>query len=82
MKITKKVLYTTNDQATYWPKCFLAFTARTPRFRRDDVASRILTFRLEPIEVTISEDILLRQVDEDRNKMLSEYAVMLNRVVA
>ena len=31
MKITKKVLYTTNDQATYRPHCFLAFTARTPR---------------------------------------------------
>ena len=82
MKITKKVLYTTNDQATYRPRRFLAFTARTPRFRRDDVASRILTFRLEPIEVTIPENVLLRQVDQDRDKMMSEYAVILNRVVA
>ena len=82
MKITKKILYTTNDQATYRPACFLAFTARTPRFRRDDVASRILTFRLEPIENAIPENVLLRQVDQDRNKMMSEYAVILNRVVA
>ena len=82
MKITKKVLYTTNDQATYRPDCFLAFTARTPRFRRDDVASRILTFQLEPIEITIPENVLLRQVDQDRDKLMSEYAIILNRVVA
>ena len=82
MKITKKILYTTNDQATYRPACFLAFSARTPRFRRDDVASRILTFRLEPIDKAIPENVLLRQVDQDRNKMMSEYAVILNRVVA
>jgi len=82
MKINKRVLHTTNEMATYRPECFLAFTARTPRFRRDDVASRILTFRLDPIKDAIPENVLLRQVDEDRDKLMSEYAVMLNRVVA
>ena len=37
---------------------------------------------MEPIEVTIPENVLLRQVDQDRNKLMSEYAVILNRVVA
>ena len=39
-------LHTTNELATFVPRCFLAITARTPKFRREDVASRLLIFKL------------------------------------
>jgi len=35
-------LYTTNEEALYWPRCFIALTSRTPQFRRPDVADRLL----------------------------------------
>ena len=42
MKITKRVLCETNRAISYTPKAFIAMTARTPYFRRDDVSERLV----------------------------------------
>ena len=82
MKITKKVLYTTNEAISYTPRAFIALTARTPHFRRDDVSERVLPFRLDRIVDKRPEYELLREVVDNRDRLMSEYAHLLNKVVA
>ena len=45
-QIGRRELYTTNRQVTFPIKAFAAVTSRTPPFRRDDVAERLLPIRL------------------------------------
>ena len=40
--ILRRRLYTTNEVAIYQPKCFIGLTSRDPRFKRDDVADRLV----------------------------------------
>ena len=82
MKITKKVLYTTNRAISYVPRAFIALTARTPHFRRDDVSERMIPFRLERLQDKLPEYELLRQVVDQRDLLMSEYVRLLNQVVA
>ena len=82
MRITKRKLYETNTALSYIPKAFIALTARTPRFRREDVADRMVIFQLERLKEKTPEYDLLRQVIEQRDLLLSDYVRMLNRVVA
>lgn len=82
MKIVKRVLYETNRAVSYEPKCFIALTARTPRFRRDDVAERILPFNLDRLDFKRPESELLTEILFKRDDLLSEYVNLLNLVVA
>ena len=82
MKITKKILYTTNESISYIPKAFIALTARTPHFRRDDVSERMIPFRLERLTVKEAEFELLQAVVDHRNQLMSEYCRLLNAAVA
>ncbi len=82
MRITKRKLYENNTALSYVPKAFIALTARTPRFRREDVADRMVIFQLGRLKEKTPEYALLRQVLERRDLLLSDYARMLNRVVA
>ena len=82
MMVTKTKLYTTNEEADFVPRAFIALTARTPHFRRDDVASRIVPFHMEKLKVYLAEDELHQEVIDPRDALMSEYARALNRVVA
>ena len=82
MKITKRVLYETNRAISYIPRAFIALTARTPHFRRDDVSERMIPFRLERLQEKVPEYQLLRQVVDQRDLLMSEYVRLLNRVIA
>ena len=82
MKVTKRVLYETNRAVSYVPRAFIALTARTPHFRREDVAERIIPFRLAKLEEKRAEYELLEEIASQRNALMSEYATALNRVVA
>ena len=82
MRVTKRELYHTNKPISYTPKAFLALTARTPRFRRDDVAERLLIFHLERLPNKLPEFQLYREIQDMRDELLSDYANMLNGVVA
>ncbi|MCH8090605.1 MAG: hypothetical protein IH955_11435, partial [Chloroflexi bacterium] len=81
MQVTKKELYTTNRSVSYRARAFLALTARTPRFRREDVAERLIIFTLDKIEERKAENHLLREVQENRDHLMSDYSHMLNAVV-
>ena len=74
--------YTTNKEASFVPKCFVCLTARTPRFRREDVASRLLIFRMGRLQEKRAEKEILDEVSGRRNELMSDYVKMLNRVVA
>ena len=82
MRITKRKLYENNTALSYVPKAFIALTARTPRFRREDVADRMVIFQLDRLKEFTPEYDLLGQVLGQRDLLLSDYARMLNRVVA
>ncbi len=82
MKIVKRVLYETNRAVSSEPRCFIALTARTPHFRRDDVAELVIPLRLGRLPTKRPENELLKEVLEQRNVLMSEYANLLNRVVA
>ena len=78
MVIEKRKLYTTNQSEKYHPRCFLALTARTPEFKRDDVVERLLIFRVQRIENFTSERLLMENLMDNRNKILSELFQELN----
>ena len=82
MRVTKRELYHTNKPISYTPRAFIALTARTPRFRRDDVAERLLIFHFERLTNKLPEYDLYREIQNQRDEMLSDYANMLNQVVA
>ena len=81
MKIVKRVLYETNRAISFEPRCFIALTVRTPRFRRDDVAERVIPLRLDRLTEKRPEGDLLNEVLERRDDLMSEYAHLLNRVI-
>ena len=81
MKIVKRVLYETNRAISFEPRCFIALTARTPRFRRDDVAERVIPLRLDKLKEKRPEGDLLHEVLDRRDTLMSEYVQLLNLVV-
>lgn len=81
-KFTKRVLYTTNQEIDLPLRAYLAITSRTPKFRRDDVADRLLPLNVVRRETFTPEGELLRLVDENRPKMLGRLFTTLNKIVA
>ena len=80
--ITLRELYTTNREITFSPRCFLCLNAREPQFKRDDVASRLLLFRVETLEACLSEYKIFENILEHRNDLWSELIRDLNNIVA
>jgi len=80
-QITLRKLYTTNETETFRPRCFLALTARTPRFRREDVADRLLLFRVERLQSFRPERELIEGVAAHRNEVLTGLVNDLNEIV-
>ena len=83
--IEKRKLYTTNEVERYYPRCFVMVSSRSPRFRRDDIADRMIILRLERFDSTRkfkSENDLLDEIRKNRNTMLSELFAHLNICIA
>jgi hypothetical protein len=76
--IEMRELYTTNNLARYFPKCYIIITARTPQIRQDDVADRLLILNVKRFENFIPESTLLNDVIKNRNEILSELFHQLN----
>jgi hypothetical protein len=79
--IKKREYYTTNTLVEIPAHCFLAITSRTPQFRRDDVADRLLILKVERYETFRSENTLLDEVLQNRNQIMSEVVHHLQQVV-
>ena len=79
--ISKRELYTTAKMYSKAAKCFLGITSRTPHFRRDDVADRLLLMPVKRFDRMIPESILLSSIRENRNAMMKETVILLQKAV-
>jgi hypothetical protein len=72
--VSKRVLFTTNQLADFPINCFVGITSRTPYFRRDDVADRLLIHRLRRFEEGefVAEQELLALVLRDRDRIMTD----------
>ncbi len=80
-EISRRALYTTNALVKYRADCFTLLTARTPRFRRDDVAERLLILKLAQLPAKLPEDLMLSEVKQKRSQLWSVWARELNAIV-
>jgi len=70
--IEKRVLYTTNRVVKIPVRCFLAITSRTPYFKRDDVADRLLIMKVDRFEDFKSEKSLVEELINSREAIMTE----------
>jgi hypothetical protein len=80
-RANKRKLYTDRDQVRFASDSFVAITTREPKFKRDDLVSRLLLFKTEEIEEPLSRSYLLGTLLENRNKIMTEVIANLNTVV-
>ncbi len=80
--VPKRVLYTTNQMANYPIVSWFTITSRTPRFRRDDIADRLLVIELSQIKKPYPEGKIKRLLSAKRNNYLSVLVQMLNEMVS
>lgn len=80
-KIRRRNYFTTNDLVEFPITAFLAITSRTPHFTREDVAERLLLMFVNRLENFVSEAVLLAEIDENRNLIMSEVLGRLQAVV-
>ncbi len=79
--ISRRELYTTNTQARYRPRCFVGLTARTPQFRREDVAERALIFPVAELERKLPERAILQEMMDNRSRLWGECLLDLKTIV-
>lgn len=80
--ISNRKLYTTAELVEYPLRVQLFLTARTPlSLRRDDIASRLIVFRLSQIESFEGGEILIRESLINRDSILSSLAMTVNDMV-
>jgi len=79
--IKRRAYYTTNKLVDFPTCCYLALTSRTPHFRRDDVADRLLILKVKRFERFVSEADLLDELAEHRNVILTEVVGKLQECV-
>ncbi len=78
----KRQLHTTNTLAEFPARCFLAITARTPKFRRDDVADRLLIMKVDRYQSFKAEADVLADVLEQRDQLWTEIVFTLQKIVS
>ena len=81
IQVPKRKLHTTNTMVAFSPRCMLSLTARTPSFRREDIASRLLVFHLDRLPEKRPEFELLQEIQANRDALMSDYARMINKVL-
>lgn len=83
--IEMRELYSTASLAEFQPDCWLSLTSRTPPFRRDDVADRLLIFHIDRVDTQgddfVPEGQFYGQIDEYRDTLWSAYLDNLADVI-
>lgn len=79
--IRKRELYTTNSMIEFPIKAHVAITSRTPKFRRDDVAERLLIFPLKTLDQKISEQHLQEELCQNRDLFMSWLLLQLQEII-
>jgi hypothetical protein len=80
--LKRRQLYTTNELVEFPITAFVAITSRTPHFKREDVADRLLLFHVERLETFGAESELLSALSAQRNVLMTELVGQLQRVLA
>ena len=80
--LKRRNLYTTNQLVEFPITAFVGITSRTPHFRREDVADRLLLFHVERLEAFGAESTLLAELTAQRNALMTELVGQLQRVLA
>ena len=79
--LEKRVLYTTNRNVKFNLDALVMINSRTPHFKRDDVADRLIIFRLDRFDNFKSGEKLIEALDQNRQSILSELIENLNGIV-
>jgi hypothetical protein len=79
--VKRRELYTTNRLVEFVVKCYVAISARTPRFRRDDVADRLLILHVDRIINFESLNILRENLTRNRDLVMSEVVKHLQEIL-
>lgn len=81
-QIPRRKLYTTNELVEFDQRPFLAITARTPHFNRDDVVDRLVLLKVKRIKSFKPENELFAALESSRDLLWTELLRDLNRIVA
>ena len=75
--------YSDNDVSTFLSRAFVMISSRTPWFRQDDVASRLLIWHLKrmPATVGVDEQDRYDEVQPRRNELMSAIARVIQRIL-
>ena len=79
--LKRRLYYTTNQLVEYPITAFVGITSRTPHFRREDVADRLLLFHVERLETFGAESALLAELTARRNELMTQLVGKLQRVL-
>jgi hypothetical protein len=80
--VKRRLYFTTNELVDFPIRAALALTSRTPHFRREDVADRLLIFNMERFEGFASQARLEAHVEGHRNRFMTRIVKRLPQVVA
>ena len=81
MAITLRKLYKTNVPIRFHPRVFIGITSRDPRFRRDDVADRLLIFKVKRFDRFTPQSEIMETIYENRNELWGDILTELNKRV-
>jgi len=81
-KISRRKLYTTNEMVEYPVSAWLALTSRTPTFKREDVADRLVPLHLDRHQTFTPESEILSEIRARRNELMTELVWHLYAIVA
>jgi hypothetical protein len=79
--IKRRDYYTTNRLVEFPIRAFIAMTSRTPHFRREDVADRLILLYVERFREFVPESRLLRILSEKRNAIMTDLLEKLQGVL-
>jgi hypothetical protein len=80
--LKRRVLYTTNQLVEFPITAFVGITSRTPHFKREDVADRLLLFHVDRLETFGAEGELLSELTAQRDVLMTELVGQVQRVLA
>lgn len=82
IKFDERKMRTNNEYIVMKPQCFLGLTARTPKFRRDDIADRLLILKVKPFGNNfLPESNLLEELEDNRDILWSELINLLQMIL-
>ena len=81
VRMSRRRLYTDSEQIHFTPKAGLIINSRTPKFRREDVARRILPIQCSvlPLHLRKGETVLRAEVEARRSAIWADVLAILAR---